>query len=89
MPMNPFQTMTAERPLIPGLFQIAACVGAGPEPVSRNIPALGKTPFAEMMLNPKKLEAILRTIARLEKPVTRRLAGRLAKISRARTARAR
>jgi hypothetical protein len=72
--MNPlFQSIT-ERPIIPGLFQIAACAGG---PVPQN---LGQTPFADMMLNPKKLEAILRTIARLEKPVTRRnSAGRLAK----------
>jgi hypothetical protein len=83
--MNPFQTMTTERPLIPGLFQIAAYAGTEPAAVPQNISALGRTPFAEMMLNPKKLEAILRTITRLEKPVTRRLA----KISRARTARAR
>jgi hypothetical protein len=91
MPMNPvLQTMTVERPLIPGLFQIAACAG-GPEPtpVFQDVPALGKTPFAEMMLNPKKLEAILKTIARLEKTAARRVSSRLARISRVRPARAR
>ncbi|HXB59519.1 MAG TPA: hypothetical protein VNU95_08135 [Candidatus Acidoferrales bacterium] len=91
MLMNPtFQAMTGEKPLIPGLFQLAACAGSpGSMSVPQNANALGQTPFAEMMLNPKKLEAILKTIARLEKPVTRRIAGRLAKISRARTARTR
>jgi hypothetical protein len=91
MLMNPtFQTMTAERPLIPGLFQLAACAGGpGPMSVPQNANALGQTPCAEMMLNPKKIESILKTIARLEKPVARRIAGRLAKMSRARTARTR
>lgn len=86
MPMNTtFETMTEARPLIPGLFQLAA--GAG-EPVPQNTFTLGQTPFAEMMLNPKKLEAILKAIARLEKPVMRRLSGgRLTKPPRARRAR--
>jgi hypothetical protein len=85
--MNPtFQTMATERPLIPGLFQIAACAG---EPAIQNTSALGETPFAELMLNPKKLEAILKTIARLEKSTARRVSNRFAKMSRVRTTRAR
>jgi len=89
MTMNSeLQTMIARRPLIPGLFQIAACAG-GPAPVQKTS-ALGETPFAEMMLDPKKLEAILRTITRLEKTTARRIStSRLAKMSRARTARVR
>lgn len=91
MPMNPvLQIMTARRPLIPGLFQIAACAGGpGPSPVHHTASALGETPFAEMMLNPKKLEAILKAIARLEKPAARRISSRLVKMPRARTTRAR
>jgi hypothetical protein len=85
--MNPtFQTLATEKPLIPGLFQIAACAGG---PAIQNTSDLGRTPFAEMMLNPKKLEAVLKTIARLEKSAARRISSRLVKMPRARTARAR
>ena len=85
MPMNPFRTMTTEnteKPLIPGLFQLAACAGG---PVSQNIFSPGQTPFADMMLNPKRLESILKTIAKLEKPARHISPGRLVKMSRTKT----
>lgn len=83
--MNPTFEIMNERPLIPGLFQLAAYAG-GPTP--QNIFTLGQTPFAEMMLNPQKLEAILKSIARPEKPAARRIpADRLVKMPRARAAR--
>ena len=84
------ETMIARKPLVPGLFQIAACAGGpGPAPVLQDNPALRATHFAEMMLNPKKLEAILKTIARLEKRAVRRIStARLPKMSRGRPARA-
>jgi hypothetical protein len=77
--MNLFRTMTTEKPLIPGLFQLAACADG---PVPRNIFSPGQTPFADMMLNPKRLEAILRTLGRLEKPARRISQNRRQNVSR-------
>jgi len=83
--MNSTFEIMNERPLIPGLFQLAASAG---RPATQNIFTLGQTPFAEMMLNPEKLEAILRVIARPEKPAARRIsAGRVVKMPSARATR--
>ena len=71
--------MTTEKPLIPGLFQLAACASG---PVPQNIFSPGQTPLADMMLNPKRLEAILKTMATLEKPARRISLSRLVKTSR-------
>jgi hypothetical protein len=57
-------TLTSSKKLLPGLFQIAA------QADSLKFPRLPS--FDEIMLNPKKLEAILKTIARMEKPAPRR-----------------
>ena len=63
----------AEKPLIPALFQIAACADEA-KYMSRlkGVLALGRTPLSEMMLNPDKVEEILNGIAQRKKTAPRR-----------------
>jgi hypothetical protein len=65
-------SLPAEKKLVPGLFQIAACAD-DPHLVSRKSFKAGKTPLVETIINPKNLEAVLKVIARMEKPVKRRV----------------
>jgi hypothetical protein len=69
MPMNlPSQKTVEKKPLVPGLFQIAALANDFKIPMQRAVFAFGRSPFSEVMLNPQKLEAILQKISKLEKP---------------------
>lgn len=70
---HPLQTITTpQKPLVPALFQIASRA----EEVE-SVPALkhavvhGHGPMSEMMLDPGKLEAVLKAIAKRKKPATR------------------
>lgn len=64
--------ISAQRPLIPALFQIA---GRADDlkalPSFKSALALGHTPLSEMMLDPEKLEEILRTVAQKKKGARR------------------
>ena len=68
-------TAMAEKPLIPGLFQIAAYADF-PEamPVHGNSLASARMSLSDVLLNPKKLEAVLKAIARRERTGARRAA---------------
>ena len=72
-PMNN-PSISSEKPLIPALFQIAAHADEA-ESMSALRRALSSspTPVAEMMLDPGKLEAVLREIARKKKGAPRRV----------------
>jgi hypothetical protein len=61
-------TAIAERPLIPALFQIAACANDSKSlSALKDALALDQTPLAEMMLDPANLQAILKAVAPNEK----------------------
>jgi hypothetical protein len=67
-------TIISEKPLIPGLFQIAGRVhDIRSASMLKNGMALDRTPLSEMMLDPKKFEAVLKGIARKKKFSTRRI----------------
>ena len=61
-------TVISEKPLIPGLFQIAACAD-DTKSVSalKNALAEHRMALNEMMLDPERLEAILKNIAQKKK----------------------
>ena len=66
-------TIISEKPLIPGLFQIAACAhDIESASMLKSTLARERTPLSEAMLDPKKLEAILKGIARRKKFSARR-----------------
>jgi hypothetical protein len=68
---NRFQIALSKRPLMSSLFQVAACADdLQPEPALKSSPA-GHTRLAELMLNPQKLEAVLKAIAKKKKPAGR------------------
>lgn len=68
---NPFQITLSKRPLMPSLFQVAARAdGMQSEPPLKNTPP-SHTRLAELMLNPRKLEAVLSTITKKKKPAGR------------------
>jgi hypothetical protein len=63
-----------EKPLIPALFQIAACADDVKSLSDlKNAHALRSTPLAEMLSDPRKLEGILKAIARRKRPAPRRV----------------
>jgi hypothetical protein len=68
---NRFQIALSKRPLMSSLFQVAARADdLQPEPALKSSPA-GHTSLAELMLNPQKLEAVLKAIAKKKKPAGR------------------
>jgi hypothetical protein len=67
-------TIISEKPLIPGLFQIAACADdARSVSALKNALALNRMPLSEMMIDPEKLEAILKKIAQKKKASSQRI----------------
>jgi hypothetical protein len=71
--MNHLQ-IASERPLIPALFQIAACADDVKSISSlKQALSLNRMPFAEMMLDPEKIEAVLKSFSRAKKVSARRL----------------
>ncbi|HTR43034.1 MAG TPA: hypothetical protein VMH87_15575 [Pseudomonadales bacterium] len=70
-PMNP--SIVSEKPLIPGLFQIAACANdARSVSALKNALASHRMPLNDMMLDPEKIEAILKNIAQKKKAFLQR-----------------
>jgi hypothetical protein len=69
------QTVTTpQKPLIPSLFQIAARADeVQAVPALKSALAHGHGPMAEMMLDPEKLEAVLKSVVRRKKPAVRRV----------------
>ena len=72
---HPLQTITIpQKPLIPALFQIAArAEEVESMPLLKNAVVRGHGPMAEMMLDPEKLEAVLKAISKKRKPAVRRV----------------
>jgi hypothetical protein len=65
--------LISEKPLIPGLFQIAAYADdAQSVSALKNALASQRMPLNDMMLDPEKLEAILKNIAQKKKASMRR-----------------
>jgi hypothetical protein len=61
-------TVVSEKPLIPGLFQIAAYANdARSVSALKNALAMNRVPVNEMMIDPERLEAILKNIAQRKK----------------------
>lgn len=58
-----------EKPLLPALFQTDPRAGE----LTRKPPAEAQTFLGEMMLDAKRLEAVLKTIVRRKKTATRRV----------------
>ena len=75
---HPLQTITTpQKPLIPALFQIAArAEEVESVPALKNAVVQGRGPASEMMLDPEKLEAVLKAIAKRKKPDVRRMPAR-------------
>jgi hypothetical protein len=72
IPMNT-TTVVSEKPLIPGLFQIAAYADdARSVSALKNALASNRLPLNEMTLDAERLEAILRNIADKKKALARR-----------------
>jgi hypothetical protein len=64
----PSQTPVLERSLIPALFQIAACANdVKSMSALKSALRLGQTPLAEMVLDPRRLEVILKAAASKKK----------------------
>lgn len=60
----PSHAPVSERSLIPALFQIAACAhDIKSVSALKSALRLGRTPLAEMVLDPRRLEAILQAAA--------------------------
>jgi hypothetical protein len=71
--IQPFKSMknplsAQEKPFIPALFNIAHRQG---ERAFAHAPGAGQTSLGEMMLDAKKLEAILKAVDRRKKTATR------------------
>ena len=67
-------TIISEKPLIPGLFQIAACADdARSVSALKNALALNRMPLNEMMIDPERVEAILKKIAQKKKASSQRI----------------
>ncbi len=72
-PMNTPPTIS-EKPLIPGLFQIAAYADdARSVSALKNALALNRLPLNEMMIDPERVEAILKKIAQKKKASSQRI----------------
>jgi hypothetical protein len=68
---NPFQITLSKRPLMPSLFQVAARADEVPtERASKKSPS-GHARLSELMLNPRKLEAVLNAIGKKKKSAAR------------------
>lgn len=61
-------TQVSEKPLIPALFQIAACANDSKSLLAlKDVLALSRIPLGDVMMDPERLEAIVKGIARKKK----------------------
>jgi hypothetical protein len=68
---NPFEIALSKRRLMPSLFQAAASADdVRSEPASKNSRA-GYARLSELMLNPRKLEAVLNALGKKKKSAAR------------------
>jgi hypothetical protein len=68
---NPFQIALSKTPLMPSLFQAAASAGDTHSELAAKSPFPGHARLAERMLNPRKLEAVLKALGKKKKHTER------------------
>lgn len=70
------QTTMADEEMLPSLFQIAAFADdLKSGPALKDALARHRTPLPDVMLNPKRIEAVLKALSAKKKPGARHLAG--------------
>lgn len=65
--------VASKKPLIPALFQMAA-LASDPKamPALKSVLETGRAPLDDAMLDPERIDAVVRAIARKKKPAGRR-----------------
>lgn len=72
--MSQLSNNASEKPLIPALFQIAACAdNIRSISALKNALSMNRIPIADMMLDPDKIEAMLKSISRRKKISSRQI----------------